>query len=203
MGFPNGDIKLSNNFELNAALPLDARTTVATLVNRDAIDFKYVGLTVFVTATSLLYVCTNIVGAGVWITVGASSTPISLTTTSNSGVATFNSSTGVLNIPNYTSTVNVLEYSIIGDNTTTEFTFTHNLNNKYVATNITEAFGPNYEEVFPRKFNLTNNTVKLVFQTAPSIGNNYNVVVIGNLKSTIPGGTGIGSAVIGSTFIIG
>lgn len=173
MGFPNGDIKLSNNFELNAALPLDARTTVATLVNRDAIDFKYVGLTVFVTATSLLYACTNSAGAGTWITVGS------------------------------VSTINVLEFTVTGDGTTTEFTFTHNLNNRYVATNITEAFGPNYEEVFPRKFNLTNNTVKLVFQTAPSIGNNYNVVVIGNLKSTVPGGTGIGSAVIGSTFIIG
>lgn len=73
MGFPNGDIKISNNFELNTSLPLDARTTVATIANRDAIDFKYIGLLVFVSETEKLYSCINTSGGGIWKIVGGDS----------------------------------------------------------------------------------------------------------------------------------
>ena len=100
-----------------------------------------------------------------------------------------------------------LEYTITGNGTTLEFTLTHNLNNRVLAVTTSEGFGPNYEEVFPRIFHLTTNTVKLVFQTAPINTNIYNIVVIGNNKNTTitpaPVGSGIGSGAIGSTFIIG
>jgi photosystem II stability/assembly factor-like uncharacterized protein len=48
MGFPNGDIKLSANFELNIAKPLDARFIVNNITDRNAISFKYAGMIVWV-----------------------------------------------------------------------------------------------------------------------------------------------------------
>lgn len=66
MSFPNGDIKLSNNFELNASSPLDARNKVNTITDRDNIDFKYEGLSVYVVETKKSYTCINPTGSGTW-----------------------------------------------------------------------------------------------------------------------------------------
>jgi len=44
-------IKLSANFDLRAALPLDGRTTVTTVAERNAIPFAYAGMRVFVRST--------------------------------------------------------------------------------------------------------------------------------------------------------
>jgi hypothetical protein len=48
MGYPSGDIKLSNNFELNASIPIDSRSIVATFTDLANINFKYVGIIVYV-----------------------------------------------------------------------------------------------------------------------------------------------------------
>lgn len=48
MGFPLGDIKLSNNFELNASVPIDARTKVTNYSDLASISFKYAGLVTYV-----------------------------------------------------------------------------------------------------------------------------------------------------------
>ncbi len=48
MGYPTGDIKLSNNFELNASVPIDARIKVDNYSDLVNITFKYPGLISFV-----------------------------------------------------------------------------------------------------------------------------------------------------------
>ena len=50
-----GDIKISNNFGLNASKPIDSRFVVADITARDAISFKYAGLKVYVESTGLYY----------------------------------------------------------------------------------------------------------------------------------------------------
>jgi hypothetical protein len=55
MSIPNGDIKLSSNFELNASVPIDARLLVNDLTERDSITFKYPGLIVYVVSEDTHY----------------------------------------------------------------------------------------------------------------------------------------------------
>lgn len=103
------------------------------------------------------------------------------------------------------SATSIKEYTITGNGTQLDFQLTHSLNNRTLSVKVSEAFGPNYEEVYPRKYHSTLNSVNIVFQTAPLSGAVYNVVVIGNDKSTNtppPVGSGVGSGAIGSTFII-
>ncbi len=55
MGIPNGDIKLSANFELNVSKPIDSRYRVVDFVDLDLIDFKYDGLIVWVSSLNTHY----------------------------------------------------------------------------------------------------------------------------------------------------
>ncbi len=48
MGYPTGDIKLSNNFELNASVPIDARLKVDNYSDLANITFKYAGMVSYV-----------------------------------------------------------------------------------------------------------------------------------------------------------
>lgn len=59
MGFPTGDIKISNNFELNSGIAIDARYIVATFSDLANISFKYGGLISWVTADSKHYKLAN------------------------------------------------------------------------------------------------------------------------------------------------
>lgn len=55
MAVNNGGIKVSSDFQVNVALPIDSKLKVATIAERDAINFKYVGLISWVDATALHY----------------------------------------------------------------------------------------------------------------------------------------------------
>jgi len=59
MGLPLGDIKLSANFELNVAKPLDSRLVVGNISERNNITFKYSGMIVWVKNISKQYVLLN------------------------------------------------------------------------------------------------------------------------------------------------
>lgn len=87
----------------------------------------------------------------------------------------------------------VKEFYITGNSSSTSFTFTHNLNNRKLKINVSKDFN-DYEEIDPRRFTTTLNTATVVFQVAPTTGQNYNVIVIGIDKSSgiIPPPTGSG-----------
>jgi len=50
-----GDIKIANNFNLNASKPLDARLSLATIAERDALTYRYPGLLVYVENDKFYY----------------------------------------------------------------------------------------------------------------------------------------------------
>lgn len=50
-----GDIKLSSNFEVNVAKPIDPRFSVQDIAERDSIVFKYPGLKVYVRTLETFY----------------------------------------------------------------------------------------------------------------------------------------------------
>lgn len=50
-----GDVKSPSNFEILTARPIDARFSVATIIERNALDFKYSGLRTFVEENGITY----------------------------------------------------------------------------------------------------------------------------------------------------
>lgn len=50
-----GDIKLSNNFEVNVSVPIDSRYVVEDITERDALSFRYEGLKTYVKSEGKFY----------------------------------------------------------------------------------------------------------------------------------------------------
>ena len=59
MGYPNGDIKLSANFEINVGKPIDSRIQVNDFSDLSLIDFGYEGLIVWVVSDETHYKLLN------------------------------------------------------------------------------------------------------------------------------------------------
>lgn len=88
MGFPNGDIKLSANFELNVGKPLDARDKVDNYSDLTSISFKYAGMIVFVTSDNKHYTLKNdLITWGVLNSGTTGNTPISSNSTAGNGLS--------------------------------------------------------------------------------------------------------------------
>jgi hypothetical protein len=75
MGLPIGDIKLSANFEINIAKPIDARFIVNDISERNNISFKYEGMIVWIKSESKHYKLLN--DLITWEEFGSSIVPIS------------------------------------------------------------------------------------------------------------------------------
>lgn len=101
MGFPLGDIKLSNNFELNASVPIDARTKVSDYSELANISFKYAGLITYVINDDKHYKLAS--DLTTWVEFGTY-TPVDI-----SGKADINS-------PTFTGTPTT-PTAVLGDNT--------------------------------------------------------------------------------------
>ncbi len=88
MGFPNGDIKSSANFELNVGKPLDARDKVANYSDLNSISFKYAGMIVFVTSANKHYTLKNDLITWAVLNSGTTgNTPIASSSTAGNGLS--------------------------------------------------------------------------------------------------------------------
>ena len=168
MGSPNGDIKLSSNFELNASKPLDARDVVLNLSDLANISFKYAGMIVFVSNLNTHYSLSDDM---TWTVLSGGGIPV-LPTTGTNGISSYISDdikylglygnfitkSNINNIGNYSTFIynaNGIELNQASNSSGLISTF--NLNNNLVNINTNDGNGNSvYLNITPNQYNLNN-----------------------------------------------
>ena len=196
-------IVLSDNIQTNAPKPSDSRymnitvpyTSCSQVNSCLAAGVRYTGLTVNILGVEYWYNCgiadncliiknaggtitgaTNLGGGNGTIFTSISCGNIQLKSLSGGTNITLSCNGNYIGINS--SGAKYCCFLLTGNSSNTGFTINHALNKEFVMVQVVQAASP-HATVFTNTQRIDTNNVCITFDTAPSIGTNYNIVIIG------------------------